>query len=253
MSSSANAFYDSIENAQNLSQLALIRMFVYHLTVELNKNSITATDIHKCFVACDLAPPKNISARLSDGAAKNPPTYIKALKGYRLHRHAKAGAAKLLGTQTISVETSGMLRKLEDQITASNTKQFLAEALDCFQVGANRGTIVLTWLLAIDHLQSYILKHKLHEFNNVLAANTDKRVKTKAINCADDFNDIPEGKFIEFCRVAKIISNDVRKILDQKLQTRNSAAHPSGIIIGKTKVIDFVEDLVSNILLKYKI
>lgn len=60
-----------------------------------------------------------------------------------------------------------------------------------------------------------------------------------------------ESKFIDLCRVAKIISNDVRKILDQKLGTRNSSAHPSGVTINKSKVIDFVEDLVDNVVLKY--
>ncbi len=253
MSDSANRFYNSISGASDLSQFALIEMFVYYLTVELGKELATAKEINACFETCDLSPPANTSARLSAGAKKKPPTYIKMSNGYKLHRHARENAAKQLGAETIITETSSMLRALEGKVTNSNTKDFLSEALNCFEVGANRGTIILTWLLVVDHLQSYILKHKLSEFNAVLAANTDKRIKIKAVNCIDDFNDIPEGKFIEFCRIAKIISNDVRKILDQKLQTRNSSAHPSGVVIGKAKVIDFVEDLVTNILLKYKI
>ena len=75
-------------------------------------------------------------------------------------------------------------------------------------------------------------------------------MKVKVVKQRDDFNDIPEGKFIEFCRSGKIISNDVRRILDQKLDVRNSCAHPSGVKINHTKVIDFVEDLVANVVLK---
>ena len=37
-------------------------------------------------------------------------------------------------------------------------------------------------------------------------------------------------------------SNDVRKILDGKLGTRNSAAHPSGIVIGEHKAVEFGTD-----------
>jgi hypothetical protein len=65
--------------------------------------------------------------------------------------------------------------------------------------------------------------------------------------------DIPEFVFIEVCRSAKLISNDVRKILDEKLGVRNTCAHPSGVEIHKTKVINFIEDLVDNILTKYPI
>jgi hypothetical protein len=107
----------------------------------------------------------------------------------------------------------------------------------------------MTWNLAMDHLFAHIIKHKLADFNAALSK--DKGVKTDAITRRDDFTEIKETKFIELCRAAGIISNDVRKILDQKLGTRNSCAHPSGVTVNKSKVIDFVEDLVDNIILKF--
>uniref|UniRef100_UPI001D01DFE3 hypothetical protein n=1 Tax=Halomonas citrativorans TaxID=2742612 RepID=UPI001D01DFE3 len=77
--------------------------------------------------------------------------------------------------------------------------------------------------------------------------------KISKLTSVDDFTEIPEGKFIEFCRSAKIITNDVRKILDEKLGTRNSSAHPSGISISELKATEFIQDLVENVVLKYKI
>jgi hypothetical protein len=64
---------------------------------------------------------------------------------------------------------------------------------------------------------------------------------------------MPESKFIEFCKSAKIISSDVRKILDQKLATRNSAAHPSTIIYTESKIVEYVEDLVEIVVKRYVI
>jgi hypothetical protein len=78
-------------------------------------------------------------------------------------------------------------------------------------------------------------------------------VKVTRIRTRDDFTEIPEGKFIELLRSAGIISNDVRKILDEKLGTRNSSAHPSGVSIKPSKVIEFVDDLVENVVLKYAV
>ena len=103
----------------------------------------------------------------------------------------------------------------------------------------------------MDHLFSYILAHKMADFNAALSK--DKGVKISSISHRDDFTEIKETKFIELCRAAGLISNDVRKILDQKLGTRNSCAHPSGIKIGNAKVVDFVEDIIENVILKYAI
>ncbi|TIT19589.1 MAG: hypothetical protein E5W70_24780 [Mesorhizobium sp.] len=130
-------------------------------------------------------------------------------------------------------------------------KEFLKEAVDCFEIGANRAAIIMTWILAMDHLFAYILAHKLTDFNEALSK--DKGVKISSVFQRDDFSEIKETKFIELCRAAGIISNDVRKILDQKLGTRNSCAHPSGVTVNKSKVIDFIEDLVANIILKFPV
>ena len=78
-------------------------------------------------------------------------------------------------------------------------------------------------------------------------------MKVTSIKARDDFGDIPKGKLIEFLRSSGAISNDVRKILDEKLGIRNSCAHPSGITILRSKVIEFVEDLITNVVLQYKI
>lgn len=253
MTDAVNRFYNSIDKASDQSQTALVELFVYFLTVELGQESATPTQVADCFAACDLSVPKNVSARLSEGLKGKPPRYLKANGGYKLQRHMREALSKKLGAEKVTAQTSATLRGLEHKLPEGGDKEFLRETIACFEAGANRATIVMAWILATDHLFSYILKHKLTEFNAALAANTDKSVKLKSITQRDDFTEMKESKFVEFCRQAKIISNDVRKILEQKLDTRNSCAHPSGVIINKTKVIDFVEDLVENVVLKYKV
>jgi hypothetical protein len=251
MTTAVNRFYNSIENGANQSQSALVELFVYFLTVELGKDAATPKQVAECFSACDLVVPGNVAARLSEGLKGRPTKYIKVNGGYKLQRHMREALSRKLGAEKVTAQTSATLRGLEHKLPDGADKDFLKEAVDCFEAGANRATIVMVWILAMDHLFSHILTHKLIEFNAVLSLNTDKSVKIKAVTQRDDFTDMKESKFIEFCRVAKIISNDVRKILDQKLEIRNSSAHPSGVTIGKTKVIDFVEDLVENVVLKY--
>lgn len=248
-----NRFYSSIKEADCQSQGELIALFSYFLTTELGQEVVTAKDINQCFTDCDLAPPRATASRLAEGCNSKPQKFIKSGLGFKLQRHMREVLSKKLGADTKTSQTSAKLRLLEHNIPAGSSKEFLMETLDCFAAGANRATIVMAWILAVNHLFDYILKNKLSEFNASLANNTDKRIKVSIVVQRDDFGEIPEGKFIELCRSAKIISNDVRKILDQKLGTRNSCAHPSGVKITHTKVVDFVEDLIENVIIKYKI
>lgn len=253
MTDAVNRFYNSIENAADQNQTALIELFVYFLTVEMGQEAATPKQVTDCFVACDLAPPKNVAARLSSGLSGTPRKYIKTSSGYKLQRHMREALSTKLGAERVTVQTSATLRGLEHKIPEGAAKEFLKETIDCFEAGANRATITMAWILALDNLFAFIIKNKLAEFNAALANNTDKSVKVKVITQRDDFTEMKESKFIELCRNAKIISNDVRKILEQKLDTRNSCAHPSGIKVNNSKVIDFVEDLVDNVVLKYPV
>lgn len=251
MTDAANRFYNSIENAVDQSQSALVELFVYFLTVEADHESATAKQLNDCFTVCDLAAPKNISARLSEGLKTKPPRYIRVNGGYKLQRHMREALSKKLGAEKVTAQTSATLRGLEHKMPEGSAKDFLRETTDCFEAGANRATITMAWMLAVDHLFTYILNHKLTEFNVALAK--DKGVKLNAITQRDDFTEMKESKFIEICRTAKIISNDVRKILDTSLGVRNSCTHPSGITVSNMKVITFVEDLVVNVVLKYEV
>lgn len=251
MTAVVNRFYNSIESAANQSQGALIELFVYFLTVECGQAVATPKQVADCFAACDLVVPGNTGARLSEGLKGKPIRYIKADGGYRLQRHMREALSRKLGAEKVTAQTSATLRGLEHKLPDGSGKDFLKEAVDCFEAGANRATVVLVWVLTMDHLFAYILAYKLNEFNAALSK--DKGVKITSISQRDDFTEFKETKFIELCRAAGFISNDVRKILDQKLGIRNSCAHPSGIKIGNAKVIDFVEDLIDNVILKYAI
>lgn len=250
MTDAVNRFYNSIEDAASQSQSALVELFVYYLTVEAGQDSATPREVSDCFASCDLVVPKNVGARLSEGLKTKPAKYIKANGGYKLQRHMREALSKKLGAEQVTAQTSATLRGLEHRVPDGGAKDFLKETIDCFEAGANRATITMAWILAVDHLFAHILKHKLTEFNAALSK--DKGVKLTTIVHRDDFTEMKESKFIELCRAAKIISNDVRKILDTCLGVRNSCAHPSGITVTNTKVIAFVEDLVENVVLKYE-
>lgn len=257
MRDALEAFLPQIPDLSTKTSADLIGYFVYFLTVIGGKSSARPADVDECFTLARLPKYSNVSAYLSRRSAKTrgkpAPRFLKSTLGYQLERNAQLELQKTLHSGPARIETSHVMRRLLPKLTTPQEQAFLQEAIDCYEIGARRAAIVMTWLLTVNHLYSYVLKHKLTDFNVALAKNTDKRIKLTAVSTIDDFSEIPEGKFIEFCRSGKVISNDVRKILDAKLGIRNTSAHPSAVTVSDVKTTDFIIDLVDNVILKYAV
>lgn len=231
MKAAASSFCGRINDTQKHSDAARIDIFVYFLTEEAGQASVSVKDVEQCFRECHLRVPKPVAPHMSRGLSSKPPKFIKVDGGYRLERHPKERLAALVGAETAVLDIPADLRRLLEELSEGARKEFLRETLACFGVHAYRATVTLAWLLTLDHLFELILTKHLDAFNKVLAANTDRRVRIASVAVRDDFGEMPEGKFVEFCRSAGVVSGDVRKILDEKLGTRNSVAHPSGVSI----------------------
>lgn len=248
------AFAGTVKDFFDLKSTQQVDYFVYFLTVEKNHITTQATAIRQCFLHLDILPYSNIYQYLNQNLktkASQPPKFIRIKDGYQLHRNLRTSIETSVDKKPLKAKVNKDLRQLLTYIKNPNENEFLKEAIDCYEISAYRAAIVMVWNLTVDHLFEYILKHKLTEFNAALALNTDKRIKITFVNDRDDFNEIPENKFIEFCRTSKIISNDIRKILDTKLGIRNTYAHPSSLKVGESKAIEFIEDLINNVILKF--
>lgn len=251
MNSSAARFLDRAKSVLSKDG-DLPDFFVYYLTVEIGEPSATAKSVRECYEVCDMAAPSWLASHFSNGL-KKPRRYIKANGGYRLESKRRDEIAELLGDGQPNVQTSAALYRLEAQIPLGAKRDFLHETISCFNVGANRAAVVMCWNLTAHHLQDHILADRTRRsaFDAALANNTDKRVKIKSINKPDDFTEMSESKFLEFCREAKIISGSVFNKLKNRLDERNAAAHPSGVKTTAKAAEAYIDDLVENVVMKY--
>lgn len=250
MISNLQEYIKHIGNFQDMKNSEMIDYFSYYLIVFNNSENIRPKQISECFSELHIPPYSNIPKYLSDKSKK--------VKGYQKYIKNKDTSYKLTRQRIIELEQTIMLDKQVAQIKSSlNTllskltneseKNYLEEAIITFEVKAYRASIIMVWLLTIDHLYEYILDGKITDFITALRrANINKSIRSK-----DDFGELKESQFIEICKSAGIISNDVRKILDTKLGIRNSFAHPSTIKLPKSKALEFIEDLIENVILKY--
>lgn len=244
------AYIICINDFENLSSSQLIDYFAYYLTKFKNQNSFKPKDIELSFSELSLPPYSNIPSYLSSKTKK-----IKGIQRYLRNKDKSYSLSRttieeinkniILDFPTIVVNNS--LRDLAEKLKNKSEKAFLEEAIKTFEVEAYRASIIMVWLLSIDHLYEYILSNKLSDF----IISLKKVLPKKNIVTKDDFSDLKESQFIEICRSANVISNDVKKILDVKLGIRNSFAHPSNITLPKSKALEFIDDLIENVVLKY--
>lgn len=242
-------FLLSLPGLGSLSARSLILLVGYHLRLS-GQTQFTRNQLTAAFNQGGLAPPNQLAVRLSQLSAGKTGPLIRVSTGtYSLSVFGFKEVQDYLGATAAPAAQPTGLSALVGKIAGDAEQRFLAEAVACQEVKARRAAVVMVWLMTVDHLQRYVIAHRLADFNTAWAARPDYK---GPIVVQDDFLKIrDENTFIQILRSAAIVTNDVRKILEEKLGFRNTCAHPNDIVIPESKVLAAIEDLVYNVVLKY--
>lgn len=142
----AEQFYQRIPDPASVKKSDLVDFFIYHLVDEEKRAAASVGEINDCFEHCRLPPYKRISAYLSENVSGKNPRFIKQTRGYKLARRRLEEIKAILDGGVRRVHANAGLRKLLTQVKDGNRKDFLKELIDCYEIGANRATIVLCWI-----------------------------------------------------------------------------------------------------------
>lgn len=229
-----------------------IKLFAWYLHVHKYKSHFQPGEIKECYDALHYTPPQSFGGYLDN--LKNSKEVLKNSSGYRLSAHVRDALDAIYApTSGNKVQVTQLLRNLPGLIPDFAERTYLDEALICYVNSAFRASVVMAWNLAYHHLCDHIIKARLHEFNArwVVSYPGHHKKSNKVIATIDDFNaELKESEVLLICRDASIITRDIWKIMDEKLGKRNSAAHPSSVVIGQLQVDAFIDDLVKNVVLK---
>ncbi|WP_153797004.1 hypothetical protein [Foetidibacter luteolus] len=240
---------DKVEGFENLTQKEQVKLMSFFFCVEHQVDSFLPSQIRSCFENESLRVPANVNNEVKKLTDEKPPTFVKKGSGYTFERNARKSLESVYLGSTHKQIISTTLRDLIPKLKSKEQQSFLEEAISCFEIKSFRAAIVMTWLLTMDTIYEFVLANKLSEFNNAIQAHG--KYKKIVVSTKDNFSDIKESDFIELLRVAKIVSNDTRKILDEKLDFRNTCAHPNTVVIKETKAISFIEDIIENVVVKF--
>lgn len=241
------SFILPVKNFNDTAATFKIEIFGWYLHCARNKERFTATDVGQCFDVLHLKRPSNIHQLLKNLCDRKPSRLLKDQKGYRASAAAREDFQRLLPVRDSILATTVLLSTLAERVTDPAQKTFLAETLICYGNGAYRAAIVMAWNLAFSHLCDFIFKNDLAKFNTHLLKVLPKE---SGISKRTDFEAYKESRILEIAKGAGIISVSSNKVLKEKLDKRNTAAHPSSIKVTSVTAEEVIHDLVENILLK---
>jgi hypothetical protein len=238
-----------INGFSKLSHTSKIKIFAWYIHQRQGKERFEQKQILNCYNNLNLAKPSNISQLLLNLINKKPSELMRDTRGYYLERGVRERLDAQYGQRATTISIHKLLEDLPSKIPDVTEKGFLSEALICFKNGAFRASIIMCWNLALDHLCNYVLKNHLVDFNTQLPKSYPK-ARVVSIVTRESFFDMQEAEILQVCRSANIITSDQFKILKQKLDRRNTAAHPNNIVITQLQAEDVITDLINNIVLK---
>lgn len=126
---------------------------------------------------------------------------------------------------------------------------YLNEAIDCYENGAYRGAVLMVWSATVEHIYSVIANQpsgfKKIEKNN--AARFGQSKAYRKVRKKDDLLYLSDQNFFQLCEDTGVFNKNVRKLLAEKLDTRNRCGHPTGYVIGREEAVVFIESLILNI------
>lgn len=251
--SSSIEFITQIPDFYHLSDKEQVVRIAYYLTEE-GKTPFTSNELEMVFTQELKRSAPRISQFLSEESRKRGSTgkFIKSKeKGYELSGPFYAKIKKELEKIPELKQFDDSLANLVAKVPDITEQKLLEEAVRCYQVGSNRAMVILMWIVALYHLEDYTIENHLDDFNAAISRHPDSRVNRLTIRRIDDFTDLKESILIELLRSAGIISKSVRMMLNTRLSERNTAAHPSSVVISSPQAIAFGHDMIANVILKY--
>ncbi len=244
-------FVTTVPRFSKLNYADQIKRFCWYLSTHRNKARFSGADISKCFDDASCPKPTSVSSFLASLAKQKPAFLVKHGSNYSITRHARERLDPVLGQREATVAVHRLLSELPGKLTVAYERAYLEEALTCFRHKSYRAAVVMTWNLAYDHFCNLIISKHLVDFNIQLPRSFPK-ADISSVTKRDDFSVLKESQVIQVAKSANIISNSVNKILKEKLDRRNIAAHPSGVGISQLTAEEFIHDLVENVVLKFK-
>ena len=231
-----------------------IRVFAWWLHAHGGKELFGPRDIRGCYGQLHINEPPALATYLTRMSESDPKDLLREMGQYKLARGVRVDLDKKYGVHHSVVAVSKILSDLPTQVPDVSERAFLNEALTCYRFEAYRACIVMTWNLAYSHLLDWIIREpkRLAAFNAAISKRYQRMTSLQITEYDEFLDELKESQVIEICNTANLFNSNIFKIMKEKLDKRNIAAHPSTVVVVQSQADDVVTDLINNVVLALK-
>jgi hypothetical protein len=148
--------------------------------------------------------------------------------------------------------TAQSLRALVEKLADQHRREFLYEALLCFDRGANRAAVVYSWVGAAWILQNFIVSTRLAAFNEAGDERFNKTKETFAhIKTVESFGRMSDGDLLTLLEDIGDIGKSLHRQLRERLNLRNDCGHPNTMIVDEHTCAAHINFLIENVYRRY--
>jgi hypothetical protein len=249
------AFIPRVDGFADLGHAEKVRLFAWLQHFLCKKETFVTKDINWCYGKVSYKPGNTsqylINMERAGELLGNPKS------GYRCEGKLIARYDDLYKEHDVTINVRQMVKDLVNVIPHIEEKDIFDEAMKCLKCDAGRAAEIMVWNIAMYHLYQFILTHHLQEFNDrilIRYKNKWKAADMPLIKKYDDLGDeMSEREVIEVASSAGIINDGIFKTYKNRLDQRNSAAHPSTLRVTQVQAEGFIDDLIRNAVLQLKI
>ena len=247
---SPDAFIQAIDGFGALTAPEQVPYLIYYLTQVKKDPSASVAAIAQLRTTLHLPPFASLASHLSEGVKNRkgrPARYVKAAGGYVLERNVRERIAASVTKRPTAVKFAADLRTAVATIKDAAVKDYLEEAVGCFESGFHRAAIVFAWSAAYSLFRQWLFDKHVASINGAMAT---WRQPQKIANISD-FEEHKEDTVITTARTAGVISKEQHKTLKKLLDERNSFAHPTLKKATSSQAEAFIETILNEVVNVY--
>jgi hypothetical protein len=160
-------------------------------------------------------------------------------------RQAVGGLANIVLKRLTVAKTVADVRQHMGRISSHDAKDFIEEAICCFENRQFRAAVVFSWIGAVSIMHSHVVTNALQAFN---AEARRRDIKWKDARNADELGRMKEYDFLDVLEAIGSIGKNVKQaIQNQCLNFRNACGHPNSLKISENNVAAHLDMLVLNV------
>jgi hypothetical protein len=149
----------------------------------------------------------------------------------------------------IVTATAKSLEAVVRGISDKHRRDFLSDALLCFDKAAYRPAVVYSWVGAVWILQQRIVTGERDAFNKAGIARFNKngREDFRPITTLESFGRLQEADLLQLAEDIGLIHKSLHAQLKQRLGLRNGSGHPNSMVVDEHTCAAHINFLIENV------